>query len=220
MTEVGTEGCPVDGDPQQFAHGVEVADRAGAQADERANLLRLAADVVLVDELCPMHEGALREAADRETKEIGQLGVPLEKADELPDARGGPGIDILVGSEQHSRQVDVLRLDVAALGEVDGRDAVEPGQCGQLAVVRRPRAGLPVGHHGPTHPERRTDVVLGVAGTSAAAPQRFVQVGHGAPPRAEPVTNILIVQCNAQLAVTRYPEQFRATGPSPPGSDK
>ena len=182
VVEVRAEWRPVDGDPQQFAHGVEVTDRPGAEADERADLLRLAAHVVLLHELRTMHEGALGEAANRDVEEAGQFGVPPEEVDELPDPRGGPGIDILVGSEQHSCQVNVLRLHVATLRQVNGRDAVEPGQCAQLAVVRSPRSGLPVRHHGPAHPERRAHVVLGVAGTGATAPEGFGQVGHSAPP--------------------------------------
>ena len=85
-----------------------------------------------------MHEGALREAADGGAKEGGQFGVPLEEVDELPDPRGGSGIDLFVGSKQHPRQVDACWLYVASLRQVGGGHAEEPGQSAQLAVVRSP----------------------------------------------------------------------------------
>ena len=139
LTEVRTEGRPVDGDPQQFAHGVEVHGSARCQGLRASGL--------------PPPCGGCRPFWTnfaRCTKGLWvrpRMGVLTRAASSAYRSRkptnsrmpgAAPGSTFSSARISIPARVDACWLYVASLRQVGGGHAEEPGQSAQLAVVRSP----------------------------------------------------------------------------------
>ena len=160
--KIGTERAAVDRNPKQLAEGADVGNGPQPDAQIGPDLLRLPADVVRRPRSVNPPEGARVHAAQLHTDQLRQPLVPVEEAQEVPNAGAGGGRRAGIASPVQQLRLVGLPAGLTAQ-QVGGAGAVEPGQSRQLRIAGLPAPVLPADDHRSGHPQRGGRVVLPVA---------------------------------------------------------